>query len=138
MNTDDNLPFPSLVWPIGSGNPLEYPVTLKNKSQMLSFVLLWSVSIHGTLFFIRGVWAAIAAWRRGKKNKIAPMALIPLFFGIGLATGALTGSLVGLLLGFVYDSAGFFMATWVPLSWGIVQAMVVVTASFPEISLNVL
>ncbi|KAK5153939.1 pre-mRNA cleavage and polyadenylation factor (CPF) complex subunit [Recurvomyces mirabilis] len=53
-----------------------------------------------------------------------------LYLLIGGVEALIAGNVVGGLLGGVYTVGYFRMSTWVPLSWGIINALALILASF--------
>ncbi|KAF2859722.1 hypothetical protein K470DRAFT_271293 [Piedraia hortae CBS 480.64] len=147
--------FPSLYWPFPvSGTQVQY---LYKPKDMWKFTLYWTlicvVTVHlavaayacGVHLLFRGGKRIgsqdnVPKARQGEKGSPSKtghqrssykiLVIIPLYLFIGGMEGLIAGNVVGGLLGGVYKSGFFRMSTWIPFSWGLANAMMLVVSSF--------
>ncbi|KAG9072297.1 hypothetical protein KI688_000066 [Linnemannia hyalina] len=48
--------------------------------------------------------------------------------------GYFIGSLVGLAIAAIYNAGAYRMSTWVPMLWGLIQALVVIMGSYSTVT----
>ncbi|OTA33306.1 hypothetical protein BTJ68_05933 [Hortaea werneckii EXF-2000] len=107
-------PFPSLYWP--------FPVAGTQTAFLYDAYSMFKFTLYWTLIFT-------LVRSSGKNWKVIWVVPI-IYLIIGGVEAVIAGSVVGGVLGGVY-SAGFFrMSTWIPLSWGVINAMVLILSSF--------
>lgn len=52
----------------------------------------------------------------------------------GLASAVLSATIVGFVVGAVYAAGDFRMSTWIPFTWALVQALIVVMGSYSTVT----
>ncbi|KAK5714365.1 pre-mRNA cleavage and polyadenylation factor (CPF) complex subunit [Elasticomyces elasticus] len=93
---------------------------------------MWRFTLFWTLICVVGVhmtaagYAVVMQWRNWKLIWITPV----VYLVLGGMEALIAGNVVGGLLGGVYSVGYFRMSTWIPLSWGVVNAMVLILSSF--------
>ncbi|KAK3676173.1 pre-mRNA cleavage and polyadenylation factor (CPF) complex subunit [Recurvomyces mirabilis] len=117
-------PFPSLYWP--------FPISGTQTAYLYDATSMWRFTLYWTLICVVGVHMAAAGYAVVMQTKnwkviwIVPI----LYLLIGGVEALIAGNVVGGLLGGVYTVGYFRMSTWVPLSWGIINALALILASF--------
>ncbi|OAQ26072.1 hypothetical protein K457DRAFT_1778583 [Linnemannia elongata AG-77] len=102
--------WPSLYWP---------------------FTTYWTLIFIVSIYTMAGLWAFIVFSRRRYKWAI----LLPVFFFVtGAFIAFLSGSLVGLAIAAIYNAGAYRMSTWVPMLWGLIQALVVIMGSYSTVT----
>ncbi|KAK4623778.1 hypothetical protein CLAFUW4_06067 [Fulvia fulva] len=120
----EDPPFPSLYWPFPvDGLQNNY---LYNAEPMWRFTLYWSLVCVGGVHLIAGAYACAVQRRNWKLIWITPI----LYTAIGTIEALIAGNAVGGLLAAVYTAGFFRMSTWIPLTWGIINALVLILSSF--------
>ncbi|TPX43747.1 hypothetical protein SeMB42_g04436 [Synchytrium endobioticum] len=126
-------PFPSFSWDLGNLKKTDPKNLLYYRGDIILFTTLWTIIWFSILFGIGGIWGYLVF----RKNRLGILLLLgQLLAGVGL--GAASGAVVGAVLGGLYNAGQFGMPTWIPLGWGLVQALVVIVSAYAEISLNTL
>ncbi|RMZ05612.1 hypothetical protein D0864_02435, partial [Hortaea werneckii] len=117
-------PFPSLYWPFPvAGTQTAF---LYDAYSMFKFTLYWTLICVVGVHMVAASYACAIQWKNWKVIWVVPI----IYLIIGGVEAVIAGSVVGGVLGGVY-SAGFFrMSTWIPLSWGVINAMVLILSSF--------
>ncbi|GAB1738261.1 hypothetical protein KC333_g4002 [Hortaea werneckii] len=93
---------------------------------MFKFTLYWTLICVVGVHMVAASYACAIQWKNWKVIWVVPI----IYLIIGGVEAVIAGSVVGGVLGGVY-SAGFFrMSTWIPLSWGVINAMVLILSSF--------
>ncbi|KAI6858892.1 hypothetical protein KC343_g15580 [Hortaea werneckii] len=93
---------------------------------MFKFTLYWTLICVVGVHMVAASYACAIQWKNWKVIWVVPI----IYLIIGGIEAVIAGSVVGGVLGGVY-SAGFFrMSTWIPLSWGVINAMVLILSSF--------
>ncbi|KAI6246807.1 hypothetical protein HI914_04926 [Erysiphe necator] len=120
--------WPSLYWPFTK--KIDIPKYLYFTHDIWFYTLLWTLVMfaltHGIVAMI-GVIMQIGKGHRSWQYVWAiPLANII----IGGIEAFLAGSVVGVVLGAVYESGYFKMSTWIPLLWGLINALFLIVSSF--------
>ncbi|KAH9827681.1 integral membrane protein, partial [Teratosphaeria destructans] len=132
------LQFPALYWP--------FPVSGTQVRYLYDAHDIWRFTLYWTLISIVGVHMVAAAYAmamqvhqlrrlRMKGRKVTGtwwvIGAIPVVYLIAGGIEALiAGNVVGGLIGGVYTSGYFRMSTWIPFSWGLINAGVLILSSF--------
>ncbi|KXT14789.1 hypothetical protein AC579_9657 [Pseudocercospora musae] len=116
--------FPSLYWPFPVNGP--QVVYLYDAEPMWRFTLYWTLVCVGGVHLIAAAYGCAIQWRNWKLIWIVPL----IYAIIGTTEGLIAGNVVGALIGAVYTAGFFRMSTWIPLSWGIINALVLILSSF--------
>ncbi|EIW78787.1 hypothetical protein CONPUDRAFT_106823 [Coniophora puteana RWD-64-598 SS2] len=78
-------------------------------------------------------------WRRPprtnvRRSRITFAVLVLLMFSfLSLAISVLGAAVVGFLLFAVYQAGGFYMSTWVPFVWAVIQGLVALLGIWPSV-----
>ncbi|SMR50294.1 unnamed protein product [Zymoseptoria tritici ST99CH_3D1] len=123
--TTSQPPFPSLYWP--------FPVNGPQFVYLYDSELMWRFTLYWTLICVGGVHlvAALYALAIQRRNwKLVGGVVLPLYVVIGAIEALIAGNVVGGLLSAIYVAGYFRMSTWIPLTWGITNALVLITSSF--------
>ncbi|KXL46541.1 MAG: hypothetical protein FE78DRAFT_70042 [Acidomyces sp. 'richmondensis'] len=118
------LPFPSLYWP--------FPVQGPQNRYIYDAYEMWKFSLYWTLICIGGVHVVAAAYAVAMQhqNWKAIWVVPVVYLVIGGIEGLIAGNVVGGLLSGVYSAGYFRMSTWIPFSWGLINAGVLIISSF--------
>ncbi|KAF2481725.1 hypothetical protein BDY17DRAFT_317476 [Neohortaea acidophila] len=117
-------PFPSLYWP--------FPVDGQQVVYLYDAETIWRFTLYWTLICVVGVhiaaagYACMIQWRNWKVIWAVPV----LYTVVGGIEAVIAGNVVGGLLSGVYVSGYFRMSSWIPFTWGIVSALVLILSSF--------
>ncbi|KAG8624817.1 hypothetical protein KVT40_007884 [Elsinoe batatas] len=138
MSTDDFLkivvndrplsytppPFPSLYWPFPVDGTQTY--YLYDAGSIWRFTLLWTIIAVTGVHIIAALYACLVQWRNWKIIWVVPI----IYTVIGGIEAIIAGNVVGALLGGVYTAGFFRMSTWIPFSWGVINALTLILSSF--------
>ncbi|QIW99956.1 hypothetical protein AMS68_005474 [Peltaster fructicola] len=117
-------PFPSLYWPIPVYGPQSQ--YLWDATTIWRFTLLWTLIDVIGIHLLAAGYAMVIQWRNWKFIWITPI----IFGLVGGIEAVIAGNVVGGLLGGVYTSGYFRMSTWIPFTWGLSIALILVLSSF--------
>ncbi|CAK4000600.1 sporulation RMD1 [Lecanosticta acicola] len=117
-------PFPSLYWPF----PVDGPqcTYLYDARPMWRFTLYWTLIFVGGVHLFAAAYACVAQWRNWRWIWLSLLG----FAFIGTCEALIAGNIVGGLVGAIYTTGFFRMSTWIPLTWGIINALVLILSSF--------
>ncbi|KAM0716521.1 hypothetical protein Q7P37_007966 [Cladosporium fusiforme] len=116
--------FPSLYWPFPvSGTQTVY---LYDAWSIFRFTLLWTLIDVIGVHLIAATYAMMIQWKNWRLIWITPI----VFGIIGGIEALIAGSVVGGVIGGVYTAGYFRMSTWIPFSWGIINALILILSSF--------
>ncbi|KAF2164580.1 hypothetical protein M409DRAFT_24976 [Zasmidium cellare ATCC 36951] len=117
-------PFPSLYWPFPVNGP--QCTYLYDAEPMWRFTLYWTLIMVGGVHLVASAYACAVQWRNWKLIWIAPVG----YAVLGTVEALIAGNVVGGLAGAVYTGGFFRMSTWIPFTWGIINALVLILSSF--------
>ncbi|EMC99017.1 hypothetical protein BAUCODRAFT_146005 [Baudoinia panamericana UAMH 10762] len=116
--------FPALYWPFPVyGTQTQY---LYDARSMWLFTLYWTLICVVGIHIIAASYAVAMQWKNWKIVWVVPI----IYVVVGGIEAVIAGNVVGGLLSGVYSVGYFRMSTWIPLSWGIINTLVLVLSSF--------
>ncbi|PNS17475.1 hypothetical protein CAC42_7158 [Sphaceloma murrayae] len=138
MSTDDFLrivvndrplsytppPFPSLYWPFPVDGTQTY--YLYDATSMWRFTLLWTIISVTGVHIVAALYACLVQWRNWRVIWVVPI----IYTLVGGIEAIIAGNVVGGLLGGAYTAGFFRMSTWIPFSWGVINALTLILSSF--------
>ncbi|KAF4553400.1 Hypothetical protein D9617_7g031270 [Elsinoe fawcettii] len=117
-------PFPSLYWPFPVDGTQTY--YLYDASSIWRFTLLWTIISVTGVHIVAALYACLIQWRNWKIIWVVPI----IYTVIGGIEAIIAGNVVGALLGGIYTAGFFRMSTWIPFSWGVINALALILSSF--------
>ncbi|KAJ6446628.1 hypothetical protein O9K51_01401 [Purpureocillium lavendulum] len=121
--------FPSLNVRALTDPTKDHEFTLYYIKDVWKFTVTWTLITYA-LFHLGAVVVAMLT-HRWKKSSWTYIWAVPLVYLITAGLEALlAGSVVGLMLGAVYHAGYYEMNTWIPCTWGFINALILIISSF--------